>query len=407
MNLCIISENYQRGGIDTFLFSILNSWPDKSDKITLLLNHEHSIRSYLPRRLKRNIDLQEFTNYATQHTLAQTKNNLSLTDNSFFRMWKRLEEFYVIARFPGLVIQFFKKFKNSHFDHLLVVNGGYPGGMSCQAASIAWWLNRKKKSVFSFHNYSVNSLKKRRVLESPIDILVSRSVGTLVSVSNDCLISIYNRPFFKYIRDKKVVFNGIEDISKYQDPYAGQFRHLKKPYFVMIGTFEVRKGHSFLFKSFKWVTDRNKDVSLHIAGTGSLEEELRIKKEVSTLGLQNRIYFHGFVENVGDLIANSSALLVPSQDYESFGLTILEAMALGIPVVATNVGGIPEVLKNGGGLVVSKDDTVEFGKAALKILEENHEANVIAAAGRKQFEMEFSSSLMAKRYREILIGENR
>lgn len=404
MNLCIFSENYKRGGIDTFLLSILNSWPENKDKITLLLNNEHSIRVSLHNRLKRNIDIDEYRNFATRYTLAQNSKNSGEKDNFFFRWGKRYEELLIIARLPLLIIEFYKKFKNSNFDYLLIVNGGYPGGLCCRAASIAWWLSRKEKSVFVFHNYSVNSLKMRMIIESPIDMLVSRSVGTLVSISNDCLKSIYNRPFFKYVEKKKVIFNGIEDISKYQDPNVGQFSLLNKPYFAMIGTFEVRKGHSFLLKSFKWVTDRNKDVSLHIAGMGSLEDEIRIKNEITALGLQNRVYLHGFVEKVDELIANSAALLVPSQDYESFGLTIIEAMALGVPVVATNVGGIPEVLEDGGGLVVSKHDTTEFGKAGLKMIEEKIEAKAIGAAGRKRFEIEFSSTLMAKRYREVLIG---
>ena len=406
MNLCIFSENYQRGGVDTFLFSILNSWPEKSDKITLLLNHDHSIQYSIKSRLKRNVNLEEFRNYATRHTLEQVKNNTSEVDNFFFRQSNRFKQIYRIAKFPLLVIQFIKKFKNSNFDHLLIVNGGYPGGLCCQAASIAWWLIRKRKSVFSFHNYSVNSRRIRRIIEFPIDILVSRSIGTLVSVSNDCLNSIYNRPFFESIKNKRVVFNGIEDLSKHHHLNSGQFSNLSKPYIVMIGTFEARKGHSFLLKSFQWVADRNKEVSLHIVGTGSLDEESRIKNEVLALGLQSRVYFHGFVEKVVELIANSSALLVPSQDYESFGLTIVEAMALCVPVVATNVGGIPEVLENGGGLVVSKDDTIEFGKAVLRIIDNKIEAHLIGAAGRNQFETNFSSDLMAKRYREILICGN-
>jgi glycosyltransferase involved in cell wall biosynthesis len=351
--------------------------------------------------------LEEYRNFATRHALTQTKNNSDKIGDVYFKHRNRLKQVFIIVRFPLLVIQFIRIFKISNFDHILIVNGGYPGGVCCQAASIAWWLNRKKKSVFSFHNYSANSLRIRRMIESPIDILVSRSIGTLVSVSNDCLNSIYNRPFFKRIKNKRVVFNGIEDLLEHHHPNSGQIINLTKPYTVMIGTFEARKGHSFLLKSFQWVADRNAEVSLHIAGKGNVDEELRIKNEVLALGLQDRVYFHGFVETVVDLIANSSALLVPSQDYESFGLTIVEAMAMGIPVVATNVGGIPEVLEDGGGLVVSKDDTVEFGKAVLKIIEHKKEAQMIAAAGRKQFEIKFSSELMAKNYREILISVNK
>ena len=91
-------------------------------------------------------------------------------------------------------------------------------------------------------------------------------------------------------------------------------------------------------------------------------------------------------------------MAVPSQCYESFGLTIIEAMAQKIPVVATRVGGIPEVLENGkGGYVVALEPRVFAGK--IIALLQNHELRKsIGAAGYEVVKKRFGLNRMIEDY---------
>ena len=94
---------------------------------------------------------------------------------------------------------------------------------------------------------------------------------------------------------------------------------------------------------------------------------------------------------------------MPSQSYESFGLTIIEAMAFGVPVVTTDVGGIPEVLADSGaGYVCSKDDPVEFGQNLKKIMADSSLAVELGKNGRKMFEKKYSAAKMAAQYSTII-----
>ena len=96
-------------------------------------------------------------------------------------------------------------------------------------------------------------------------------------------------------------------------------------------------------------------------------------------------------------------VLVPSQSYESFGITIIEAMAMKVPVVATDVGGIPEVLDSSiGGIVCPKNDATVFGLAIIQFLENKEFADKVGKEGRLRFEQKFTSYEMALHYRDVL-----
>jgi len=99
-------------------------------------------------------------------------------------------------------------------------------------------------------------------------------------------------------------------------------------------------------------------------------------------------------------------MLVPSQSQESFNYTIIEAMALGTPVVATDVGGIPEVIGNQeSGVVCPKDDLSEFSMSIINILSDKQLAKKLTYNGRKRFENNFRSEVMSHKYSLILRDE--
>ena len=172
----------------------------------------------------------------------------------------------------------------------------------------------------------------------------------------------------------------------------------------MLGTYEERKGHAFLLAAFKDVVEAFPDVQLRIYGHGKPKEKKRVFDLVKRLALEDNVLLSEFAPNTTALIANASVLLVPSQSFESFGLTIVEAMAIGTPVVATDVGGIPEVLKgSAAGYVCGKGDTAAFAAAIKRILVDPILEVELGNNGRKTYESRFTAARMAEQYHSVLI----
>ena len=156
-------------------------------------------------------------------------------------------------------------------------------------------------------------------------------------------------------------------------------------------------------QAYKIVVEDFPGVRLQIYGYGKPHEKQRVADEVKCLELENNVSLNDFTPDTAPLIANASVLVVPSQAYESFGLTIIEAMAFGIPVVTTNVGGMPEVLADShAGYVCSKDDPTAFAEAIKKILGDPDLAAEQGRNGRQAFEQRFTARAMACSYRGLM-----
>jgi glycosyltransferase involved in cell wall biosynthesis len=198
--------------------------------------------------------------------------------------------------------------------------------------------------------------------------------------------------------------NGIEDprpVSKIDVEYGKQCT--TERYCLMLATYEPRKGHAYLLQAFKIVVEEFPDVRLQIYGYGDPHEKQRVLVEVQRLELENNVSLNEFAPDTAALIANASVLVVPSQAYESFGLTIIEAMAFSTPVVTTDVGGMPEVLADShAGYVCSKDDPPAFAEAIKKILGDSNLASELGKNGRLAFEQRFTARTMAENYRGLM-----
>jgi glycosyltransferase involved in cell wall biosynthesis len=296
-------------------------------------------------------------------------------------------------------------FFRSDYERLVVVNGGYPASLLCRSAIIAWWLAGKRPlAVLNFHNYAHKSALYQRIFENAIDALVVRTAGKIVSVSENCLDSLSNRPAFLGSNKLSFIHNGIEDpLTTWSDRLPITGKEVTNRYCLMLATYEPRKGHSYILRAFKDVAQSYQDVQLKVHGHGLGSEKQKVIDEVALHRLEGNVQIGDFVCNSQELIASASVLVVPSQSYESFGLTIIEAMAYGIPVVTTDVGGMPEVLEGtGAGYICSKDNPQEFADAIKAILGDSHLAAELGNNGRKSFEIKYRAPIMANQYSELL-----
>jgi L-malate glycosyltransferase len=116
------------------------------------------------------------------------------------------------------------------------------------------------------------------------------------------------------------------------------------------------------------------------------------EQEAQALGVADGVYFLGKLESVAPLLAAADLFLLPSET-ESFGLSALEALASGVPVVASNVGGLPEVVRDGEtGALVPLGDVEAMAAEAVRILRDDarwHAMSQLAAAdARERFGMD-------------------
>jgi glycosyltransferase involved in cell wall biosynthesis len=138
-----------------------------------------------------------------------------------------------------------------------------------------------------------------------------------------------------------------------------------------VARLEDFKGQDVLLKAWVTIVAEHPRAKLWIAGTGSLETTL--KNMVVELGLQDSVRFLGFVPQaeVHALMEAADVFVLPSRE-EPFGIVLLEAMAHGLPVVASKVGGIPEVVPSHDGVaLVAADDTQALAQALLTMLAEH------------------------------------
>ena len=133
---------------------------------------------------------------------------------------------------------------------------------------------------------------------------------------------------------------------------------------IIIGRLDSVKGHHVAIDAMAAVASA-RELHLHIVGTGPRESVLR--DQANSCGIADRVHFLGFRRNIYDYIASSEVLLMPSM-HEGLPYTLLEAMGLDTPIIASNVGGLAEVLQDGvTALLVPPRDVAALAQAIARL----------------------------------------
>ena len=190
-----------------------------------------------------------------------------------------------------------------------------------------------------------------------------------------------------------VIHNGL-DVHRFRPerPAADVRRELGIPaecrVLGLTGRLHPIKGHTYLLQALPEVIRQFPDVRLLLLGDGGLQAAL--EEEVVRLGLHEVVHFAGHRSDVAD-IANVYDIAVLPSLQECMPYAVLEAMALGKPVVASRCGGIPELVRDGiTGLMVQRRNPAMLAAAILKLLANPSLALAMGDAGQQRVRAEFS-----------------
>jgi L-malate glycosyltransferase len=202
-----------------------------------------------------------------------------------------------------------------------------------------------------------------------------------------------------------VIENGIE-VGRYARAADGaMLRHQlgldpDRRYVACIARFHPVKDHGTLIRAFSTVARQLGDVDLLLAGAGPMLADS--EQLVRELGLEGRVRFLGVRRDVPALLQASHVFALNSVS-EAASLTVLEAMACELPVVATAVGGNPEMVRDGiDGILVERQNPEATARALLRILQDGELAAQMGRAARahvlERYRLDATISAYGERY---------
>jgi colanic acid/amylovoran biosynthesis glycosyltransferase len=207
----------------------------------------------------------------------------------------------------------------------------------------------------------------------------------------------FTRSISYFCRSQLMMFSECEDPTAFKIVHCGLNieRYAYRPPSKKIkrlfcsGRLAPEKGHIFLIKALRLLLDKGYELELRLAGNGPSKK--RLEALAGELGLNNHIHFLGF-QSEDEIIheLHRSDLFVLSSFVEGVPVSVMEAMAIGVPVIATNVGGTSELVEDGRtGLLIRPSDIHALVDAVVRMIDDYEFRKQAAERGRKKVEEEF------------------
>jgi glycosyltransferase involved in cell wall biosynthesis len=194
----------------------------------------------------------------------------------------------------------------------------------------------------------------------------------------------------------RVIPNGV-DLSVYR-PRAGRSR-LRR--IVTVANLRPEKAHEILIEAVAALLKVCADVELFLVGGGPRLNDL--KAVADRLGIASRVHFLGHREDVAAILADSDLFALTSRS-EAFPNSVMEAMAAGLPIVATKVDGVPELIEHQrNGVLVAADDAGAVTAALRELIEHPGHAAALGLAARQTVESRFSFDRMVSSFEDLYV----
>ncbi|NVC63221.1 glycosyltransferase [Vibrio sp. 05-20-BW147] len=321
-------------------------------------------------------------------------------DVTVLSLKKKNDDFVLSLLDSGVKVDFaegvpsiFRYFILNRFDSFFLLNS-YPALFSSiirilNFSSVICYLNNTSVLPSGYSSFKFVLLK-----------LSARFVSSVVYGADSQRVHWHKNYGFSFVRNK-VVYNGV-DLDFYEKTKADTSSCLK---IAMVGQLRKEKNHIEAINVLKMLVDNQVDARLSIVGG---DKEGKVKAYLESLvdknNLNEYVQFHGEVRNVKDILIDSNVFLLCSNSVETFSNAVLEAMAIGLPVVISDIGGAREMVESGAsGLVYEPGNTKELFEKLVSLTSTDYRNELIYNA-RRRVEDKFSSEKMMNEYLKLAKG---
>ncbi len=300
---------------------------------------------------------------------------------------------------PGLLFILVSFLKSRKFDiiHTHMYNANYYGRVGALLAGIP-------VIVSAVHN----TYAKRKLHRIIINRILSK-ITKMVFVGTPAVKEDVNK--YDHIPDDKIeiLSYGI-DTEKFLEKHDRDA--IRKdlglaPGDCIVGNvarLEKAKGQKYLIEAVQILKDKGLNVKCLVVGSGSLEQELR--NLVTAKEVEDRVFFLGTRTDLPELFSAMDMFVFPSL-WEGLPLSLLSAMAAGLPIITTHAGGIRDVIVDGeDGIVVPGSDASAIAKAIEKVLNDKELRKMLSENARQKVLQYYSAEVMTRnlevKYEELI-----
>lgn len=203
-----------------------------------------------------------------------------------------------------------------------------------------------------------------------------------------------------------VIPNGVTplDISSVDCTDVRKQFHLKENdiFLLSVGRLAFQKGHDVLVDAVPSLIQRHPDLTVNICGDGPQWDN--INAQIAKLGLLDHVKLLGTWSNISPLLAIADVFVLPSRS-EGLSRALLEAMAAGVPVVATRVEGVEEVVTDGvHGLLVHSENPDELTNAIIRLVDAPQLRKQMGIAAQEHIMASYTTDVMFTKYFDLMMN---
>ncbi|MFZ1289725.1 MAG: glycosyltransferase family 4 protein [Melioribacteraceae bacterium] len=257
-------------------------------------------------------------------------------------------------------------------------------------------------SIIHAHDNNSNYPTHQKIADILLRSYTNKAIAISNSVKESCIA------IRKIDTEKLIVLNNGVELEKFQPEENVDFQNIKNQFNInskvkVIGTvarLRKEKGIEYLIESSPFILKKFPNTVFLIAGDGPLREELENK--VEKLNVKSNFIFAGFYLDIPSILSIIDIFVAPSIN-EGLGLGIIEAMSMGKPIVASNVGGIKEILTNNkSGLLVQSENPELLADKINCLLDDENFAKTLAKNAQLE-SRKYDNNLHVKRLENIYL----
>jgi len=221
-----------------------------------------------------------------------------------------------------------------------------------------WVILHRIKMLHTVHNRPIFELPPK--IQKLINILYKLKKAIPIAISKqigDELKDLYS------VNSIETIYNPV-NISRFE--VSNRDYNKDNPVFITVGRLDKVKNQSLLLRGFSRAVKEYPGIKLLIAGDGMQKEKLQALTK--SLQIADSVQFLGIISNAEKHLQNADVFVLTSE-YEGLPLTILEAMASGLPIISTDVGGVKDVVTDNGILIESQDE-VALAEGMVRLIKD-------------------------------------